>query len=206
MEIILHDDTNNAQLVKGHVKDVLTGSPEALTDVHLALHKICQNLEFTHEFGRGTCWLGDEGLDYRYTNKSHIAQGWRDELIVKLTSSMRQLSNELGFTDSQEPLYNHLLINQYLPKQKLNMHRDNEPILTGPLASFTLGASSRFTFGLTKSINEGTKIELGEGDILIGNREFFDNYYHSVAAPKVTEEQPVRYNFTWRTLKDTNNA
>ena len=81
------------------------------------------------------------------------------------------------------------------------MHRDNEPILTGPLASFTLGASSRFTYGLTKSIREGTKIELGEGDVLIGNREFFDNYYHSVASPKVTEQYPVRYNFTWRTLK-----
>ena len=29
----------------------------------------------------------------------------------------------------------------------------------------------------------------------------FDNYYHSVAAPKVTDNHPVRYNFTWRTLK-----
>jgi alkylated DNA repair dioxygenase AlkB len=201
MEFILHDDTHNAKLVKGHVKDLITNDTSALTTITSNLQKICNALDFNYEFGRGTCWLGEEGLDYRYTNKSHIAQGWHDELIVGLTASIRQLSEDLGFTDSREPLYNHLLINQYLPKQKLNMHRDNEPTLTGPLASFTLGAPSRFTYGLTKSIREGAQIELGDGDVLIGNREFFDNYYHSVAAPKVTEEHPVRYNFTWRTLK-----
>tara|TARA_Y100000401_G_C8316429_1_gene222739 strand:- start:467 stop:1072 length:606 start_codon:yes stop_codon:yes gene_type:complete len=201
MEFILHDDTHNAKLVKGHVKEIIIGNDETHAAMMEKLHKICGTLDFNYEFGRGTCWLGDEGLDYRYTNKSHVAQGWKDDLIVRLTDAIRQLSDELGFTDSQESMYNHLLINQYLPKQKLNMHRDNEPILIGPLASFTLGAPSRFTYGLTKSIREGTKIELGEGDVLIGNREFFDNYYHSVASPKVTEQYPVRYNFTWRTLK-----
>ena len=201
MEFILHDSTYNARLLKGHVKEILPDYKTPLSEIMDSLHTICNGLDFEYEFGRGTCWLGDEGLDYRYTNKSHVAQGWKDDSIVYLTAAMRQLSNELGFTDLQDSLYNHLLINQYLPKQKLNMHRDNEPILTGPLASFSLGAPSRFTYGLTKSIREGEKIMLGEGDILIGNREFFDNYYHSVAAPKVTDKHPVRYNFTCRTLK-----
>ena len=116
---------------------------------------------------------------------------------------MRLLTIENGCNPLKMPLYNHLLINQYKPKQKLNMHRDNEPALTGPIASFTLGAPSRFTYGLDKSIREGEKIMLGHGDIMIGNRNFFNNYYHSVAAPQVSEEHPVRYNFTWRTLQES---
>ena len=82
------------------------------------------------------------------------------------------------------------------------MHRDNEPTISGPLASFTIGASARFTYGLTKSIREGTHITLGEGDILIGNQDFFDNYYHSVAKPQITDDYAVRYNLTWRTVKE----
>ena len=167
------------------------------------LFRFLDALPYTYEFGRGTYWLGEEGLDYRYTNRSHVAQGWQDYRITHLTEIMRELTNQfkLGTWENGE-LYNHLLINQYLPNQKLNMHRDNEPTISGPLASFTVGASARFTYGLTKSIREGTHISLGEGDILIGNQDFFDNYYHSVAKPQITDESAVRYNLTWRTVKE----
>ena len=116
-------------------------------DINLAaLYDICNNLEFNYEFGRGTHWLGETGLDYKYTNKSHIAQGWHNKEIEKLTSIIRQFTEELDFCSDDNQLYNHLLINQYLPKQKLNMHKDNEPELIGPIASLTLGASSRKPF------------------------------------------------------------
>lgn len=196
MNFQLRDETTGSYL--------LTGTSEAHPYKDMAaLYDICNNLEFNYEFGRGTHWLGEEGLDYRYTNKSHIAQGWHNDLIVELTNLMRLLTIENGCNPLKMPLYNHLLINQYKPKQKLNMHRDNEPALIGPIASFTLGAPSRFTYGLDKSIREGEKIMLGHGDIMIGNRNFFNNYYHSVAAPQVSEEHPVRYNFTWRTLQES---
>ena len=171
-------------------------------DINLhALYDICNNQEFNYEFGRGTHWLGETGLDYKYTNKSHIAQGWHNKEIEKLTSIIRQFTEEHDFCSDDKQLYNHLLINQYLPKQKLNMHKDNEPELIGPIASLTLGASSVFSYGTTKAIRKSDKKTLGHGDIMIGTRGFFNTYFHSVAAPIVTEQYPVRYNFTWRTIK-----
>ena len=85
MNFQLRDETTGSYL--------LTGTSEAHPYKDMAaLYDICNNLEFNYEFGRGTHWLGEEGLDYRYTNKSHIAQGWHNELIVELTNLMRLLT------------------------------------------------------------------------------------------------------------------
>ena len=170
------------------------------------LYNLCDSLEFSYEFGRGTHWLGEDDLDYKYANKSHIAQGWNSDSIKDLTESMRQLSIKYGFASPGDDLYNHLLINQYLPKQKLSMHRDDEPELTGPIASLTLGASSVFTYGVTRKIGDGKKMTLGHGDLMFGSREFFNNYYHSVAPIKKADQYPVRYNLTWRTIRSDSNG
>lgn len=175
------------------------------------LYDICDSLEYTYEFGRGTHWLGEQGLDYQYTNTSHIAQGWHSEEIKKITEIVRFLTTWWGFNLNKVPIYNHLLINQYKPKQKLNMHKDNEPQLTGPIASLTLGASSFFNYGATKLIRDGEKKMLDHGDLMIGNREFFDNYYHSVSpikfyGPRNRNRYPVRYNLTWRTIRSDSNG
>jgi len=162
---------------------------------------LCDDLEYKYEFGRGTCWLGEKGLDYRYTNKSHIAQGWGNNFFKELTDTMRILAINSGFNNEKQPLFNHLLVNQYIGKQKLAMHKDNEPDLTGPIASLSLGATTKFNYGLSKSMKEAESISLSNGHILLGNREFFNNYFHSVSSPKITPITPVRYNLTWRTVK-----
>ena len=187
--IILNDIATKAKLWQ---------SSYASTDL---IKTLCDDLEYEYEFGRGTCWLGDEGLDYRYTNKSHIAQGWGNKLFEELTDSMRRVAKNAGFVEETEPLFNHLLVNQYTGKQKLAMHKDNEPDLTGPIASLSLGATTSFNFGLAKSMKQAESISLSNGHILIGNRKFFNNYFHSVSSPKITPQMPVRYNLTWRTVK-----
>ena len=160
----------------------------------------CNKLDYKYEFGRGTCWLGEEGLDYKYTNKSHIAQGWKNRIFYDLTETIRSVAKTAGFGEEKEPLFNHLLVNQYTNKQKLAMHKDNETDLIGPIASLSLGATTKFNYGLSKSMKEAESISLINGHILIGNREFFDNYYHSVSAPNISTYTPVRYNLTWRTI------
>ena len=44
-----------------------------------------QQLSFTQEFGRGTAWLGERGLNYIYSGRSHIATGYtpKVELLTK---------------------------------------------------------------------------------------------------------------------------
>ena len=208
IDTVQYDETNQ-ELVTSEQARLSTG--QGLDQAHLLhLYKLCDRLEFSYEFGRGTHWLGEEGLNYKYANKNHIAQGWHSYSIEDLTESMRLLSIEYGFASPGDDLYNHLLINQYLPKQRLNMHRDDEPQLTGPIASLSLGASSVFTYGVTRSVGAGKKVTLKHGDLMLGSREFFNEYYHSVAPIKYSDKlqyptrqplYPVRYNLTWRTIR-----
>jgi len=189
--IILNDITTNAKLWQSQVHGNLMED----------LINQCDKLEYKYEFGRGTCWLGDRDLDYRYANRSHVSQGWQNSVFIDLTERMRILVRNAGFGEEEnEPLFNHLLVNQYTSKQKLAMHKDNEPDLIGPIASLSLGAETKFKYGLSKSMKEAESISLINGHILIGNRGFFNNYYHSVSAPSISTYTPVRYNLTWRTI------
>ena len=139
-----------------------------------------QQLSFTQEFGRGTAWLGERGLDYKYFGRSHIATGYtpRVELLTKWL-------NELTGED-----YNHVLVNQYKPGQKLNKHKDDEKELKGSIASLSLGAPAVFDY-------TADKITLHHGELIIGNREFFNQLAHGVSTPL---ENSTRYNITWRTI------
>ena len=188
--IILNDIKTNAKLFQSF--------DEGFTSLYISQ---CDKLVYRIEFGRGTCWLGDKDLDYKYANKSHIAQGWRNEVFIDLTERIRMLVKNAGFGEEKEPLFNHLLVNQYTSKQKLAMHKDDETDLIGPIASLSLGATTKFNYGLSKRMNEAESISLINGHILIGNRKFFNNYYHSASAPNISTFTPVRYNLTWRTIK-----
>jgi len=156
---------------------------------YAAMSKTMQNLLATFpyklEFGRGTYWLGDEGLNYVYAGRDHIATGWRpavlqlrDELLQKLAYSYKG------------QLFNHLLVNKYLPGQKLNPHRDNEPELLGPIASISFGDSAIFTYGKKQ-------ITLHDGDLLLSSRTFNNSTTHGARPPI---NAGTRYNLTFRTV------
>lgn len=139
-----------------------------------------QELSFTQEFGRGTAWLGERGLNYIYSGRSHIATGY--------TPKVELLTNWLNKTTGES--FNHVLINQYKPGQKLNKHKDDEKELKGSIASLSLGAPAVFDY-------TADKITLYNGELIIGNREFFNQLAHGVSTPL---ENKTRYNITWRTI------
>jgi alkylated DNA repair dioxygenase AlkB len=139
-----------------------------------------QQLSFTQEFGRGTAWLGEHGLNYIYAGRSHIATGYTPKVEI--------LTKWLNETTSES--FNHILVNQYKPGQKLNKHKDDEKELKGSIASLSLGAPAVFDY-------TADQITLHNGELIIGNREFFNQLAHGVSTPL---ENSTRYNITWRTL------
>ena len=139
-----------------------------------------ESLSFIHEFGRNTAWLGEEGLNYPYANKDHLATGW--------TARTKILTNALHDRLGEE--FNHLLVNQYLPGQKLNPHKDDEPELKGAIASLSLGDTATFDF-------TAGNIDLHDGDFIIGNRKFFNQLKHSIS---ISHNNEIRYNLTWRNV------
>ena len=165
-------------------------------------------LEFVTEFNRGTAWLGEPGLNYRYTGRDHIAKDLSAfEMLSNLTDLARRNAIEMGFNPKELPLFNHLLINRYIGSQKLAMHKDDEPELIGPIASLSIGASAPFYYG-------DQSVEVSQGDFLIGNRNFFTKLKHGVGSPTPARVEscgydeetsgPIypyaRYNLTWRTI------
>ena len=155
--------------------------------------KEIKELKYVKEFGRLVAYQGNKDVDYVYTNKHHIAKGWT--LHVDLVSDIiRQFLQ----TEDWELYFNHCLINQYDSTMYLNSHKDNEPELTGAIASLTLGDSAWFRYGLDRNIPKQTNLQLNHGDVMIGNRKFFETYYHSVSQPI---NGKTRFNLTWRTVR-----
>lgn len=156
---------------------------------YAAMSKTLQNLlatfPYEFEFGRGTCWLGDKGLNYIYAGRDHIATGWKPSILQLRDSLLQELDHS-----GKKQLFNHLLINQYQRGQKLNPHRDNEPELLGPIASISFGDSAIFTYGKKQ-------ITLHDGDLLLSSRAFNNSTNHGAKPPI---NSGTRYNLTFRTI------
>ena len=150
-------------------------------------------MPFIFEFGRNTAWLGVPELNYPYANKDHLATGW-----TKYTQILTEAMNKKLGTS-----FNHLLVNQYMPNQKLAMHKDNEPELQGSILSLSLGDTATFKFSTGRGRTSfKSAIDLKDGDFIIGNRSFFNQFYHEVSVPHNAQ---VRYNLTWRTIERVNS-
>ena len=127
----------------------------------------------------------------------YLIRDWKEDLIESLEKSKWKYDCVKKYIKNgdRDKVYNHLLINQYLPNMSLNRHKDDEPELQGTIASLTLGDSALFTYGNPKG--KYNIITLKEDDLLIGNKEFFTTMYHQVSEPL---NQGTRYNFTRRTI------
>ena len=158
-----------------------------------------KSLIYVKEFGRLVTYQGNKGIDYIYTNKHHPAKGWTP-LVKQVSTVVRyflQIKDTHNSINRDDIYFNHCLINQYDATMYLNSHKDNEPELTGAIASLTLGDSAWFRYGLDRNIPKQTNLQLNHGDVMIGNRKFFETYYHSVSQPI---NGGTRFNLTWRTI------
>ena len=158
------------------------------------LIKELEGLDYVKEFGRLVAWQGNKSVNYKYTNKHHIARGWTLHIDL-ISETIRQFLQ----TENWELYFNHCLINKYESNMSLNPHKDNEPELKGAIASLTLGDSANFIYGkdYPNNVDRYNSLQLNHGDVMIGNRKFFNDYYHSVTKPI---NGKTRYCLTWRTI------
>ena len=157
----------------------------------------CFKSDFRKEFSRDIYYEGEAGVNYRYSNIDHIGSGFSpifDNLRLWVQAELEKVGIKQEF--------NHILCNSYFMIEKLSAHKDDEPELEGGIASFSLGCPAVFSYGKTRAC-ELMDIELKDKDLLYGDKEFFETYYHKVGAPYPDgkHESTHRLNFTLRTVK-----
>jgi alkylated DNA repair dioxygenase AlkB len=109
---------------------------------------------------RLVAWFGDPGICYRYSGIDHAARGWPPEL-----DSLRDLLARECSAD-----FNFVLLNRYRDgSDSMGWHRDDEPALTGPVASLSLGATRRLRVRQEEAV-PSLALELGHGALLVHER------------------------------------
>lgn len=105
-------------------------------------------------------WFGDPGICYRYSGIDHIARGWPQELDAVRERICRECSADFNF----------VLLNRYRDgADSMGWHRDDEPALSGPVASLSLGASRRLRVRVAGR-SDSLPLDLGHGALLIHER------------------------------------
>ena len=160
-----------------------------------------KSLTYVKEFGRLVTFQGNKDIDYIYTNVHHKATGWTKR-VKEVSTAIRyflQIKDTYCSLKRNELYFNHCLINQYKSNMSLNIHKYNEPDLRGAIASLTLGDSANFIYGKNypNNVDRYNSLQLNHGDVMIGNRKFFNEYYHSATKPI---NGKTRFNLTWRTV------
>ena len=139
---------------------------------------------------RKVAFLGDEGISYKYSGKTKIAENWL-KFILEIKSTVEQISTEK---------FNACLLNYYHNgSDAMSWHSDNEKEILkhSAIASVSFGAERKFGFkhNFTK---EEISIMLENGSLLIMKDETQIYWKHKLYTnAKITEP---RINLTFRTI------
>lgn len=139
---------------------------------------------------RKVAFLGDEGISYKYSGKTKIAEKWL-KFILEIKSTVEQISGEK---------FNACLLNYYHNgSEAMSWHSDNEKEILkhSAIASISFGAERKFGFkhNFTK---EEISIMLGKGSLLIMKDETQIYWKHKLYTnAKISEP---RINLTFRTI------
>ena len=171
--------------------------PKADIEILNSITQRHSNVVFRKEFSRDIHYEGMQGINYCYTNRNHMGSGF-SSAYNRLRLWVQAELEKIGI--KQE--FNHILCNSYFMIEKLSAHKDDEPELEGGIASFSLGCPAVFSYGKTRAC-ELMDIKLKDKDLLYGDKEFFETYYHKVGSPEpdAKNESTHRLNFTLRTVK-----
>ena len=139
---------------------------------------------------RKVAFLGDEGISYKYSGKTKIAEKWL-KFILEIKSTVEQISGEK---------FNACLLNYYHNgSEAMSWHSDNEKEILkhSAIASVSFGAERKFGFkhNFTK---EEISLILENGSLLIMKDEIQKYWKHKLyIESKIT--QP-RINLTFRMI------
>jgi alkylated DNA repair dioxygenase AlkB len=140
---------------------------------------------------RLSCWIGDPGASYVYSNARFEPRAW--------SKSLRALRAEVSEATGEE--FNSVLANLYRDgRDGMGWHSDDEPEL-GPqpvIASLSLGAARRFLLKHRRDPTRKLAIELPAGSLLLMRGDTQQNYRH--ALPKTARPVDARINLTFRRI------
>lgn len=139
---------------------------------------------------RKVAFLGDEGISYKYSGKTKIAEKW-PKFILEIKSTVEQISGEK---------FNACLLNYYHNgSEAMSWHSDNEKEILNhsAIASVSFGAERKFGFKHNFS-KEKISLMLENGSLLIMKDETQIYWKHKLYTnAKITLP---RINLTFRTI------
>ena len=139
---------------------------------------------------RKVAFLGDEGISYKYSGKTKIAEKWL-KFILEIKSTVEQISGEK---------FNACLLNYYHNgSEAMSWHSDNEKEILkhSAIASVSFGAERKFGFKHNFS-KEEFSLMLENGSLLIMKDETQIYWKHKLYTnAKIIEP---RINLTFRTI------
>lgn len=139
---------------------------------------------------RKVAFLGDEGISYKYSGKTKIAEKWL-KFILEIKSTVEQISGEK---------FNACLLNYYHNgSEAMSWHSDNEKEILkhSAIASVSFGAERKFGFKHNFS-KEEISLMLENGSLLIMKDETQIYWKHKLYTnAKIIEP---RINLTFRTI------
>lgn len=139
---------------------------------------------------RKVAFLGDEGISYKYSGKTKIAENWL-KFILEIKSTVEQISGEI---------FNACLLNYYHNgSEAMSWHSDNEKEILkhSAIASVSFGAERKFGFKHNFS-KEEISLMLENGSLLIMKDETQIYWKHKLYTnAKIIEP---RINLTFRTI------
>lgn len=140
---------------------------------------------------RLSCWMGDAGASYVYSQTRFEPYSW----LPELQSLRERLQNEF------ECQFNSVLANLYRDGQdSMGWHSDDEPELGKQpvIASVSLGATRRFSFKAKTENAKAVHLELPHGSLLLMRGDTQKNYRHALA--KTVKPVGERLNLTFRNI------
>lgn len=146
----------------------------------------------THLTPRLSCWMGDAGLDYSYSNTTMTPVAW-NVVLLEVKSALEKLTGDA---------FNSVLINYYRDGQDSNgWHSDDEPELGKDpvIASVSLGAARDFHLR-HKLSKQKQNIALEHGSLLMMRGPTQRCWQHHV--PKRAKADG-RINLTFRMIKNS---
>ena len=139
---------------------------------------------------RKVAFLGDEGISYKYSGKTKIAEKWI-KILSEIKSTVEQISGEK---------FNACLLNYYHNgSEAMSWHSDNEKEILkhSAIASVSFGAERKFGYKHNFS-KEEISLMLENGSLLIMKDETQIYWKHKLYTNvKITEP---RINLTFRTI------
>lgn len=140
---------------------------------------------------RLTCWMGDAGASYVYSNTQFHPLPW----ILPIADIKNRIESATGHT------FNSVLLNYYRDGQDaMGWHSDDEKELgkQSVIASLSLGGVRRFLLRRKDKTEKSFALDLQHGSLLLMQGDTQKNFQH--ALPCTAKQISARINLTFRKI------